>query len=235
MNKRILFFWGLFLVFSTFLASSDPGMIDFGGYQWQIKESDTATGPGPNIFSSKSVSSTPADRELEFSIRKKKGIVYSGEIFSDNYFGFGEFSIDFSLPDSWDSQLVFGFFLYNDKNPPHYNEIDFEISRWGMSQGDLFHFTVQPYEIKGNTHSFTPPPKGGRYTAQIIWRPDKIGFILKDNSMNILEGWTYQGESIPRNTESRIHMNLWLFQGKSPLEDGNMSVTIHNFSHTPFF
>ena len=236
MDKRLIFFGGLFLIYAAFQVSPAPfKRVDFSGYKWQIKESDAKTGPGPNRFSSESVDLDPINDQLKLSINKMSGKWYSGEIISDENFGYGEFTIDLSLPETWDSQLVFGFFLYNEKKQPFYNEIDFEVSRWGMSQGDIFHFSVQPYSSEGNTHSFIPEGISERYTARINWMPDKISFSIEDISMNIIESWTYQGVNIPQNTKSKLHMNLWLFQGKSPANDGEMFVTIHNFSYSPFF
>ena len=232
-KKRRLFI-PLFFIFLTSFVSGESGrekMIKFSGDQWIIKSSVFKVGPGPNRFSSRSI--TREGDSIILSIEGKNKRWYSGEIYSDRLFSYGTFRLTFSITEPLDSNAVFGFFLYNDTAPPYYNEIDFEIARWGIPGLPPYNFTVQPYDVEGNSHSFHSTA-AGLFSCIIRWEPGILVFRLEDGQANTLESWEYRGEAAPVETESRVHFNLWLFQGESPLNDGGLTAGLHSFEYLPF-
>ena len=202
--------------------------LSFSGYDWIVKESRRPVGPGPNRFSGDSI--TLDTDGMGLAVLPGRRSWTSSEVFSREYFSYGTFTVDFSLPVPLDSQCVFGFFLYNDEAPPYYNEIDFEISRWGIPGTYPCSFSVQPYGKEGNSLVFDSPARGD-YRCRIVWDAEEIDFTLTDGEGHTVRRWTYGGDDIPRDTKSRVHLNLWLFQGETPMEDGGLDLIIHRFSY----
>ncbi|MDC7239041.1 MAG: hypothetical protein PQJ50_01645 [Spirochaetales bacterium] len=222
------------LIFSLFTLLPgdvrDQKMYNFSGYKWIVKSSSADVGPGPNRFST---ASAGIDSDiLILKIKEKKKRWFSGEVYSEELFGYGSYTIDFFLEEELDSNAVFGFFLYNHELPPHYNEIDFEIARWGSPINPPLNWAVQPFDIPGNTKSFTADQRG-HFRCTILWDFEKIIFSLSDSNGNNLDRWEYSGESLPVDTESRVHLNLWLFQGESPAGDGGLEIRIKAFEYKP--
>ena len=210
-------------------AEEREGDFTFGGYGWVIKNASRPVGPGPNRYSDRAL--RQGEGEVSLSAVPRRNRWLCSEIYTEELFSYGTFELDFDLAAPLDSHAVFGFFLYNDKAPPSYNEIDFEISRWGIADSLPYHFSVQPYDRAGNSRSFAYSERG-RFTCRIIWSPGKVVITLEGDPEGNRVTWIYQGEDIPVGTRARVHMNLWLFQGNAPAGDGALEVNVRNFSFT---
>jgi len=221
----------LLLMILAPLAGLPAETLSFSGYSWQVKASDRPVGPGPNHFSADAVVSSEGAAEL--AVRKSRGRWLSAEMFSQDTFGYGSFVLTFRMHRQLDSQAVFGFFLYDAAMPPTYGEIDFEIARWGVPEAENAHFTVQPYQTEENALSFFIQPSAEEYTAVMEWLPGRIAFTLSNTAENVYQYWVYTGPDIPKPSESRVHLNLWLFKGKRPQGDGSLSVTVTGFRYEP--
>ena len=227
MKRKILFIYLLFFILSVPLFSQDEKKsLVFSGYRWTVKTTDRPIGPGPNLFSSGSIQSKASG--IELTIRQLKGEWHSSEIYTGDAFSYGVYSLKFRIPEPLDSNAVFGFFLYNPEIPPNYNEIDFEAARWGDPGNPSYHFTIQPYMTRGNSLSFFSPGSG-IYTCRILWSADAVTFYLLDENERVLLQWVYRGQHIPVNSESNVHLNLWLFQGQPPAGDGGLKVDVLSF------
>ncbi len=205
----------------------------FGGTGWVKRNSVGPSGPGPNIFGSEGIQASPDGIKLE--IKKIDGNWQCAEIFTFGTFSYGTFDLEFSLVSRIDSNAVFGLFLYNREIPPLYNEIDFEIARWGNSENNNCQFTVQPYEKTGNSISFSKDAPMKKFRLLISWTSEFILFTLLDNKGRVISSWEYDGPDIPRNTKSRFHINAWLFDGQQPYGDGILSIIIHKFEYRDIF
>ncbi len=232
MKKKFLvylisFMW---LLSGVNLSAEDASTVRFSGYTWIVKDAPNLRGPGPNRFSRTAVMVENDDLKLAISPKGNRWV--SSEIYSTNRFGYGLYEITFSVPWALDSQGVFGFFLYNGDKPPFFNEIDFEISRWGYTGNPPYSFTVQPYTKQGNSIAFRTVQQG-IFTCSIEWTEDAAHFLLKNDQNRILQEFEYRGSYLPRNTESRVHINLWLFNGDPPQGDGDLEITVHSFTYMP--
>ena len=228
--KRKILLKGLmsFLLLIPAFSEEKEGLLFFSDYWWIVKTSRTAVGPGPNYFTSDAVLDNSQGIELE--IKQQQGRWSSGEIFTQDHFRYGTYSLRFAIPEPLDSHAVFGFFLYNSEKPPYYNEIDFEAARWGIPRNPPFSFTLQPYAVPGNSLPFHTD-EAGEYLCRIEWQPDEVTFTLSDEKGRVLLHWSYRGEFIPIDTESRIHLNLWLFQGLPPAGDGGLRILVYSYKY----
>jgi len=214
-----------------FADSSDS--LDWSGYNWIIKSSRRKIGPGPNYFSADAISPND-DGSLSLQITSRGRRYYGAEIYTDQDFSYGQFELSMELEGSLDSQAVFGFFLYNSEEPPRFNEVDYEMSLWAVPGSPESHFSVQPYSDEGNSRSFSLGSVKGRWRIVLNWMPDRIEFFIGPEGKEPVQTWIYRGDDIPRETESRVHINLWLFQGDPPVEDGFTHLRISDFRHLPY-
>lgn len=220
-------------LFFSFLFSETVDQLDWSGYSWIIRNNRGKAGPGPNYFSYQSIAEN-GDGSLSMDIYPSRNRWYCGEIYTDDLFTYGKFNLSLELSSPLDSQAVFGFFLYNNEEPPHFNEIDYEMSRWAVPDGPESHFTVQPYTKEGNSRSFSLGNVEGRWRIVLDWRPDRIEGAIGPAGEGPVKEFTYGGSDIPTDTESRVHINFWLFRGDPPKEDGILSVRISDFTYEPY-
>lgn len=232
------FFFALLTVLSVPLSARDKTVF-FGGYEWVIKESQAPVGPGPNLFSARSIAQTGEGVTLGISKRSVFGKerLYGSEMYSREFFGYGSFELDFRRSGRFDSAVVFGFFLYNNDNNPFFSEVDFELARWAIPEAHEGQFTVQPYELSGNFITFPVPDGAGEYTVLIDWKRDRIDFALVERDGTTVFEWSYLGGSLPLMAEgddvARVHLNFWQFKGMAPAGDGELSVEVTGFRYRP--
>ena len=213
-------------------------VIEFSGIEWIVKSG--YRGPGPNNFSD-SEESVWIDNKgwLHLKIRKINGIWHCAEVYSTQFTNFGEhrFLIEGDI-EHFDKNVVLGLFVYADDN----HELDIEFSRWGdPGFREMGSFTIQPYTIKGNIERFQVKSDSLRTTHLFNWQKDYVNFAsfkghytgLLPSSDYLIHQWNYLGDSNPADSDNlRIHLNLWLFRGNSPVYDNDIEMIITKFTHT---
>ena len=215
-----------------------PIIINFSGYEWIVKESrGRKVPPGPNYYSS-SETSVSIDNEgrLHLSLRKEDGKWLCSEIITRQKLGYGLYSFRISggLEDL-SPQAVLGLFTYDQKDPPYYQELDIEFSRWGKIENSILNYTVQPYTIHENNIKKDLNPSGITEHT-ILWNENVVVFsswLLSEKSgeKTLIHRWEYSGQYIPIPKKPAFRMNLWLFQGKTPEKE--TEIIVDDFSYIP--
>ncbi len=230
MTERVFFlllFAGLFFQ-NGFLpfAYADGGDLDFEAYRWKIKESGKALAPGPNFFSSESVYQD--EHGIHLRIMEEDGRWLCAEIFCQEKFGYGTYLFTVSSRwDLFDSQAVLGLFTYSHHPDYHHRELDIEVSAWGGEFNNLGQFTVQPHDNPANLRRF-PLPGSGTITFSLSWSEERIVFRARGENDTV--EWVYPGKPPPPGSE-KVHINLWLYQGKAPEKE--VEVIIEGFRFIP--
>lgn len=227
--------YGLVLICSLCalaLISAQPRDIRFGGMLWGLRQTAGPVEPGPSTFSNRADQVWVDELDhVHLAIRKRGDIWTASEIMAKRDAGYGtyRFTVSGALKEL-DPNIVFGFFTW-DKNPEAFNrEIDIEISRWGEDAGPDAWFTVQPYDVEGNQHSFVLP-EASSYTFELRWHRDSIEFALYCGSA-LIERWSYPG-NVPDPGHARLRINFWLFRGREPTGPGPYEVIVSDFSYNP--
>jgi hypothetical protein len=216
---------------STTDTTTGPRTVDFAGKTWWVKSGHG--GPGPNDWSDSEESVWVDDEgSLHLVIREVGGAWHCAEIYSTEFTGYGvhRFYVDSAL-DELDANAVFAPFLYaNDET-----EIDIEFTRWGnpaaVHNGQ---YVVQPYSIPGNLETFAAQLDGTYTTHAFDWQPESIHFTSIHGHYEeapsadfLIHDWLYEGSDNPLEEESlRIHINLWLYQGRAPASGEEVSVIV---------
>ncbi len=219
-----------------FFVMNQHRVLDFAGYQWDVKAG--FGNPGGNFWSGDS-SDVWVDENgrLHLTLSAKNERWYATEVISRNYFGYGTYTFYLDAdPGLFDSNVVAGIFLYLDEE----NEIDIEFSRWGDDDNYQFgNYVVQPADLPGNQFRFPIITSGSYTTHQITWLPGQIHFASWHGHYpeplegRIIAQWQYSGDNVPVNNGLRLFFNLWLFRGIAPNKPGSEKFVISDMNYMP--
>jgi hypothetical protein len=227
----------LALVFSA--AGKD---IEFCGYTWTVRSG--RGGPGPNAWEENNVW-LDAATNLHLKISQRDGRWSCAEVTMRKRLGFGRYQFQASgRLDRLDDNVVLGLFNYptGDVGQDGTHEIDIEFARWGSERNPIGNYTVWPVEkpLKQVSKSFGFTLADELTTHQFVWTPTRLKFRSlrghREEGGDEIASWMY-GPAEPAHRISQqpmpIHINLWLFQGKTPKNGQEVEVIIHQFKFTP--
>lgn len=214
--------------------------IEFSGYRWNVKASETRAGPGPNYFSN-SQEDVWVDEEghLHLRIAHRNSRWYCTEVFTADPLGYGVYTFTLGgRVDQLDRNVVLGLFTWDDTAPEHlYREIDIEFSRWGEEEAANAQFVVQPWDREGNRHRFHMTLEGEDSTHYFDWKEDSVQFSSHQGRPpdlgSEIERWTYVGSDVPPAGIGNARMNLWLLDGTPPSDGQEVEVVIESFEFVP--
>jgi len=200
--------------------------IEFGGFEWDLKNSEGRVGPGPNVFSDTEDLVRVEDGKLHLGIKQVGRVWKCSEAVLARPLGFGTYTFTVETPFTpFEKPAVFGAFLYeNDEQ-----EIDVEVSpaMVGKQKGQ---FVVQPGRRRENLHKF-PLVTSGPTTYSITWLPDQIACRVW-NETSLIVDWKYPGPGIVSPEYARFIFNLWLYRGKKPKNTQEVVVSTFSFTAT---
>jgi protoheme IX farnesyltransferase len=220
------------------LAAGKPGYPDrvaWGGIQWQVKTSNAAVGPGPNVFAKANVS-VDSTGFLHLRIAKDATRRWTtSEIIGPTSYGYGTYTFTLgSRVDQLDQNVVLGLFTWSDKAPYAHREIDVEVARWGVPTDPTnAQFVVQPYNLANHLVRFASGSQA-RTVMQFTWRAGRVDFVSRDAATGtVVRQYSYVGTEVPKPGDERVHLNLWLFGGAAPTNGLAAEVVIESFVFAP--
>ncbi len=206
--------------------------IFFSGYEWEVKSGRYH--PGKNDWLADNVW---VDNEgfLHLKITRAGKHWYCAEVTSVRRFGYGSYQFQVIAPvDKLDANIVLGLFVYpGPENPDQNNELDIEFAKWGKPGQPIGNYTVTTSQ---KTHYFPCSLEGNYTTHQFIWTKEQIlfqsfyGHVVNDATE--FSRWLYNAQEYNEKITVppvRVHMNLWLFMGKSPLDGQEQEIIIKKF------
>jgi hypothetical protein len=214
--------------------------IQFSGYTWKIKYSETMDGPGPNYFSD-----NPNDvwvdskGKLHLRIAIRNGKWYSTELITADSFGYGTYTFKIaSKPELLDKNAVLGLFTWDDNAPQYgYREFDIEFSRWEQDVSDNSQYFVEPWNNGGHKHRFNVVSQGDYSTHRFTWNSSSVLFDsyygLTPVPGNQIDSWLYSGPDLAPAGQGNVRIDLWLINGDPPSDGQEAEVVIDSFTFTP--
>jgi len=222
----------------TAIAAGKPGYPDhvtWSGLAWQVKTSNAAVGPGPNVFSKANVS-VDGSGFLHLRIaRDGSGRWTTAEIIGPTSYGYGTYTFVTATPlDAFDPNIVLGLFTWSDRAPYAHREIDVEVARWGNAADPTnAQFVVQPYAVAGHLDRFAESA-AVRTRQTFTWRPGQVTFASTNLGTGApIASYAYSGADVPKPGDERVHLNLWLFGGAGPTNGLAAEVVVEAFAFTP--
>jgi hypothetical protein len=208
----------------------------WSGKNWLVKNG-ADLGPGPNDWSDSTNNVwVDASGYLHLMITQGAGTWYCPEIISEQSFGYGEYRFKVATEfDKLDTNVVGGLFTYLDDN----NEIDIEFVRARTGTNNA-NFATQPAR-DGNLFAFHAAFVASSYsTHRFAWETNSIFYQSyfghadppPGDPLKIAE-WTYTSNSIPVASTEKLHLNLWLYRGRTPTDTQHLELVIHEFTFIP--
>lgn len=225
------------LVASTALAGKPgyPDRVTWMGGSWQVKTSNAAVGPGPNIFAKANVS-VDASGFLHLRIAKDAQSRWTAaEVISPQSYGYGTYTWTVaSRLDQLDPNVVLGLFTWSDRPQYAHRELDFEAAKWGNGADPTnAQFVVQPYDKPNHLRRFTLSD-AVRTQQSFTWRAGQVSFVSRRlDTGAVVHAWTYTGTDVPKPGDERVRLNLWLFQGAAPQNGQPVEIVVESFVFAP--
>lgn len=227
----------LLSVSTVALAAGKPGYPDkvvWNGVTWQVKTSRSPVGPGPNLFDKANVW-VDANGNLHLRIARSAAGTWScAEIIGPTTYGYGTYSFQLASPvNALDPNVVLGLFTWSDKAPYAHREIDIEFARWGSASDPTnAQYVVQPYDKAGHLVRFTQPATSASL-HRFSWHAGRVVWDSFDVNGVPITSYNYAGSDVPKSGDERVHLNLWLFNGASPVNAQPVEVVLSSFAFTP--
>lgn len=220
-------------------------LLDWCGYEWQVKIKEHPAGPGPNIFGLHPENvKVLRSGALKLSVLPMAEGWSCAEIFTTKLLRNGLYVFEVgSEAQKLHPQLVAGFFTYNETREHHYNESDIEISRWGLQNNKNAQFAhYADYDIP-EVYRFDLSPMSNLHTFIIHKTQGEVAFYYLDRKYSLKIPTLKEAKAFYRFSNTthhpdyfRIHINLWLFEGAEPAEriqKDELQLTINRFRYLP--
>lgn len=218
-------------------------IVEFSGYKWKVKATETMAGPGPNFFSENEQDIWVDEKgQLHMKISYRDGKWYCTEVINDTSLGYGKYIFQLSTRvDKIDKNAVLGLFTWDDTAPEHhYREIDIEFTKWEKTVNENAQYVVQPWDTTGNMIRFNIDLTSDYSTHVFIWQADSIviqsfhgHFDSPPNGESLINAWIYKGDYIPTPGMENVRINLWLSNGNPPSDGKEVEVVIKYFKFLP--
>ena len=219
--------------------------IHFSGFDWRVKASKNLVGPGPNYFSDgeENVRVDETGR-LHLRITQRAGHWECAEVILAKETGFGTYRFYLDSPAKGIAQAtnaVLGMFSWNDGDAEHHHdEIDCELSLWGQPGNQLGQWVIQPYTVPRNLVRFDVPLRLAMITYTFTWMPDRVicqslrGHANKAaKPSQVLSQHTFTTNIPPASAGTNARINLWLLDGRSPMNERELEVIVRRFDYEP--
>ena len=219
-----------------------PGSLQFSGYHWMVRSGKGD--PGPNTWNKDNVW-VDDNGYLHLKISYDGHSWSCAELRTYEVLGFGKYAFRVVGPiDTMDTNMVLGLFNYptSDVSKERTREIDMEFSTWGRTK-----YAPGFYGSWGNAvdseqagHEFDFALSGVNSTHTFIWTSAQILFQSFDgdvcDSAHQIQSWLYSPENyLDRISQvgMPVHMNFWLYKGKSPSDGNEQEIIIKSFTFAP--
>lgn len=186
--------------------------IAFADRCWDVRESESPVGAGPNRWSSgPDAVWVDAVGDLHLRVSPRGHHWYSAEVRTP--LGGGYHNVAFQLRGALgtlDPQVVVGGFIYrNDAS-----ELDVELGRWGSPDPVSVQFVVPPVR-PGRLVRQELDPAVTQLEAELAWTRAQVRFSAQTDVGEPVS-WTYDQGPTPFPRRHWLHFNVWLLDGASP-------------------
>jgi Glycosyl hydrolases family 16 len=228
----------IFIAFESAAQNSDTTQrtLMFNNKQWIIKTCDSPMGPGSNLFGlHKKNVYINKNGDLILSIQAIEKQWSCAEIISAEAVkeGIYEITINSNIANL-EPNIVFGFFLYNELNPPFYDEIDIEFSTWNRANNFNTQYTIHQSD-NTKKKAFTILSNVVKSNHSIALTKDSIfvksNWLLPNSKLQTIEYSTPRPPTMNLNA-AHLRLNLWINKSDQAPKK-TIKIKIANISFTP--
>ncbi len=213
-------------------AKSPAAMLQFSGYQWEIRQtaSERDRSRHPDMPAS---AWTDEHGFLHLRVSKVEDHWVSSEVKLSRSLGFGTYRFVVHDVSQLEPDAIFALFTWDEFGPPR--EMDIEISRWGEPEDKNAQFVIQPYIVPANTIRFDAP--AGPLTYRMDWEPGRVAFKTMrgsgSNQRSSIVAEHVFTSGVPSAGSEKIHMNLYAYGNKRHPLQNEFEVVIEKFEFLP--
>src|SRR5713101_2193026 len=155
--------------------SSPPKMLHFSGYDWSVRDLLSYRG-GSMISFDPANAWTDENGALHLRVTKNQDELGCAEFRATRSLGHGTYLFVVRDTSHLEPSAVLSLFTWDGMVGTDENrqELDIEISRWGVASSENAQYVVQPYYIPTNIVRFNAP--GGVLTHAFRWEPGQVTF-----------------------------------------------------------
>lgn len=210
-------------------------VIHFSGYDWRVRTEGSDRGGEANSYDAANAW-TDDKGYLHLRMALVDGKWSCAEVALTRSLGIGTYR--FVVQDSahLGPSAVVGLFTFDDNaGDESRNELDIELSRWGLPTSKNAQYVVQPYYVPENVSRFSVPP--GVFTHILRWEPGTASFKTMPGSgagagsKSIAEHVFTTG--IPAAASETVHIDLYDFHHARSSLQIPAEVVIEKFEYLP--
>ena len=209
--------------------------IHFSGYDWRIQTAAKDRGGQPNVYDPANVS---IDEKgfLHLRIQERNGVWSCAAVSLVRSLGYGSYVFVLRDTSHLGPSAALGLFTADDLRTNDVpNELDIELSRWGIADSMNAQYVVQPFYVSENVARFLAP--AGVLTHTLQWEPGRASFKTVRSATSDLRAAKVSEHvftsGIPTPGKETAHIDLYNYRRlmKSPLKEEE--VVIERFEFFP--
>ena len=187
--------------------SSPPKMLHFSGYDWLVRDLLRYRGGSMNSFDPANAW-TDENGALHLRVTKNRDGWSCAEVRLTQSLGYGTYLFVVRDISHLEPSAVLTLFTWDGMvgTDENHQELDIELSRWGVLNNDNAQYVVQPYYIPTNIVRFNAP--AGVLTHAFRWEPGQVTFT------------TYVGAQVTGRAHS---LNQHVFTAHVPAAGGELA------------
>ena len=187
--------------------SSPPKMLHFSGYDWSVRDLLSYRAGSMSSFDPANAW-TDETGALHLRVTKNQDGWSCAEVQLTRSLGYGTYLFVVRDISHLEPSAVLTLFTWDGMVGTDENrqELDIEMSRWGVPNNENAQYVVQPYYIPTNIVRFNAP--AGVFTHAFRWEPGQVTFK------------TYTGARV---TEGALPLNQHVFAAHVPVADGEVA------------
>jgi hypothetical protein len=216
--------------------SSPPKMLHFSGYDWLVRDSLSYRSGSMTSFDPANAW-TDGNGALHLRVAKTQKGWSCAEVQLARSLGYGTYQFVVRDISHLEPSAVLTLFAWDamvgtDENR---QELDIEMSRWGVPNNENSQYVVQPYYIPTNIVRFDAP--AGVLTQEFRWEPGQVTFTTyvgarATGQVHPLNQHVFTAHVPPAGGEV-ARINLYVFGlGKVPLQREN-EIVVEGFRYYP--
>lgn len=191
------------------------------GENLYLRASTAPVGAGPNYWNDREVAVDAAAGALTLRLFEEGGLWRATEVAFPASSRYQEVEMELAGPlGSLDPNIIVGVFMYRDDA----SEVDIEFGRWGQPHGPNLLYSVIPGSAAPRRRPFALPASCKRAQLRLRWLPRLLEFLTRCEGQTYL--WRDVGAVMPVPNRHRLHINLWLHQGKPPRDGREVKLVV---------
>jgi hypothetical protein len=212
-----------------------PKTIHFSGFDWTVRAAGNDRGGEANLYDP---DNAWVDRNgyLHLRMQERNGHWTCVEISLNRSLGYGSYRFVVQDTGHLPPSAVLGMYTLNELQPTDVrNELDIEISRWGLASSLNAQYVVQPFYIPENVSRFRVP--SGTLTHSLRWELGKASFkTVRGSGLTSGAGAVSEHiftSGVPTTANEKVHMDLYDYRHSRQKSEEPVEVVIEKFEFLP--